>query len=219
MGVTVLASNSSFVRAGYDLQRSSTTVLQALTYLPARLFPRSSIIRYFGAVLPTAVETSIAMSVESPLTKDRLTLVEASVLSRLIREGIVHEQEPSFRLTPVEIVTVITSLRNEILSNRNGGWFATPEVLPFTYIVGIPSQVLLDVRMNHSYQQINGILLQDEFESAKQFKEDFDRICAAQETIDPNTVLKILDKAELYWNGQGPLDTSLLPKMLTSRRY
>src|SRR5438093_4868824 len=114
MAITVFPTNSAYVEALRDVEEHATQgpVLLASSYLSSAYVPEPVIQRYFKAMQvseQSLIHDLLARQEKwiHSLHRGRREIYEAQVFTNLIGQGIVHTQEPDFRLRPAEIVETL----------------------------------------------------------------------------------------------------------------
>jgi hypothetical protein len=222
--VQILGSSAEQVQAveAAEKQHISGDLLMCSSYLSSVYFPDSAIQRYFGRgggneVLVGRRLAERRETWRATLPIGRRELYEAEAFTALIQDGIVHAQEPAFRLRPSEIVDTLTQVVSILDGYAKVQIAITSQVVPIVFVVASDLTVV-DIRANYAYQPIQSILIRGQH-AARQFTEAFDTLWHSTDTIsDKYQVRSLLASAVSQWSTNGRLSVADWPLMRRSSR-
>jgi hypothetical protein len=227
MPVTLLTSPTDYVATLAEIERRAgygSSVLVS-SFLSSVYFPTSAITRYYAwqrtppvGIVDTLLERQ-AQRHGQIATGVRREIYEARCFIELIEEGLVHEQERSFRLTPSEIRATLGSVLDELQTYPSLEIGVTAEIVPVVFAATAPDHVLVDIRHNYSYQTLQGFLISSDESAYHGFLREFERLWASDTTITRREDVELLILKSLrQWQTGARLDTSHWPSMLRSER-
>lgn len=214
MGIRIFRTMNEYIKHINDIEQSSFSTLVASSFLSSYLFPKSIVLRFFEKDLGRNQSSKDAANnlwqrrkrVHSNIKKAPYKeLYEIDAFEEFCKKGIVHRQMPNFKATPKEIIevlqTMLSLLQNHLLYEIG----FCQEQLPFIFIIKAGNGLTIDVRNNFGYQQIQGLLIEDD-DIITEFQKEFLRIWKDDLTVsNKNQVISLIEKKIAFVKESGHL--------------
>lgn len=210
MAVGIYTSNADYVSAlhEFDTAANAAPFLSVASFLSSVYFPESALVRFFrgheredeivGNLLARQNHVRASES-------ERREIYEARALRDLIVRGEPHEQETSYHISPRELFTTLRALVEVIESDRPVEVGITSEIVPMVFCIN-REEVLIDVRVNHPYQTIQGMRISDDALARDAFVVEFERLWNAKNTLtDQREILARIRGSLSDWESGDPL--------------
>lgn len=225
MSVFVYKQNYEYVSKLLEIEKKSPKIIfSALSFISSVYFPEKTINKFYRKIDPEKEKIGSLLSDRKKIRNKSLRkmarkeIYEASAFTSIIEQGIAHEQDSSFRVFPFEIIDTLKEIQKQLQKYDAFEIAITREVLPFVFLLTPSNTVLLDVRSNYEYQQIQGILIRDK-NTYSSFKDEFYRIWLSPNTINSKEyILNLIKDSINDWVSGSSIDLSKWPSMLNTNR-
>lgn len=225
MSTIVYKDNIDYVLKLRDIEESNPEKLfSALSFISSTYFAENTIRKYYCKIDQLKAQIAEVLCERKRFRRDlnpslRIKeIYEVNAFRSIIEQGIVHNQDKLFRISPGEIIYALKEIVTELNKRHTFQLAITKEVLPFIFLLCPPSSVLLDVRTNYEYQQIQGVFI-DDLSTYNAFKDEFDRIWRGKNTIsDKQTIINLIENSIQDWERGRTVDLSLWPEMIETDR-
>ncbi len=227
MSVTVYTDSTSFIQALYDLEFAETKgpVRLVSSYLSSVYFPPSFIERYYASSSTDPGDSAKVLIKRQKLALERLSTIprreiyEAEAFTKLLSQGIVHEQETSFRIRPIDLQNTFNNLIHLLGTFPTYEIAITSQVIPMVYLLTPPDKILIDIRANYTYQKIQGQLIEGETDAYKGYADEFESLWNSPLTISAqDKVRSLLTKSINLWDRGENIDLAFWPTMQKTQR-
>ena len=202
MSVHILRTVQEYIKHIESVEETSIPTLVASSYLSSHLFSKNILIRYFSYELKNG---NLSHKIADNLWQRRkqihsnikfskyYEIYEVEMFEEFCEKGLVHSQNPKLTATPKEIIEVISNMLYMLHKYPLYNIGFCKEVLPFIFIVKKSQSVTIDVRNNFAYQQIQGLVM-EENNAIREFETEFWRIWNEPSTITKKeNVISYLD--------------------------
>jgi hypothetical protein len=205
-------------------EANSNCLFSALSFLSSLYFPDNTIRKFYNKIDNSKLSIADVLLErkrkrnKNIINLERKEIYEITAFTGIIEQGIVHGQDTSFRISPIEIVSTLREITQQLETCPNFEIAITREIMPFVYLLSPPKTVLIDVRSNYEYQQIQGILIEDSspFET---FYSEFQRIWASENTINSKDyIMQLIKDNILEWECGRSINLDKWPKMIVNDR-
>jgi len=223
--VRVYPSSEKYVDKLLNIENANPDRLySALSFLSSLYFPDNTILKFYKKIDDSKLSIADVLlkrkrkRTENIFNLERKEIYEATAFTGIIEQGIVHNQDTSFRISPIEIISTLKEIILQLETCQKFEIAITREIMPFVYLLSPPITVLIDVRSNYEYQQIQGILIEDS-SPYEMFYSDFQRIWASENTINSKDyIIQLIKDNILEWEFGRSINLDKWPKMIVNNR-
>ncbi len=171
MGIHIFRTMNSFIQHIDTIEQENSETLFAYSYLSSHFFAKTILLRYFERDLKDknqARDAADNLWKRSKRIHSNLKSVpyreiyELDALEEFCKNGVVHRQTPTFKVTPKETISVLQAMVALLNDSPLYEVAFCREMLPFVFIVKPGQGLTIDVRNNFSYQRIQGLLIKND---------------------------------------------------------
>lgn len=214
--ISIFSNNLAYVESLLRVENQPGLLCSVSSFLSSTLFPDAALQRFFqthpgGSEIARLLIERKALAIARQKYQRR-EIYESSAFTEMIKQGLVHEQERSYRTTPRETIYVLEQTLSRVQS-RQLTIAITAEIVPLVFIVAPEGEVLIDIRTNYSYQMIQGIAVSDA-EVTNAFHTEFERMWNGPSTLsDQALICDLIASALDQWRSGRTIDVSGWPEM------
>jgi len=227
MTVKIFTDGLGYVKALYDIEEQATKgpITFTSSFLSSIYFPKHTIERFYSNSPTDEMESCETLVKRQQIVLDHLNKIprkeiyEAEVFTKILSQGIVHEQEPSYRVCPSELRETLKNILQLLIKYPSFEIAITSEVLPMVFTLVPPSTVIIDIRINYTYQKIQGQLIEGDEAIFQVFTDEFSRLWESPRTISKKqSIIDLLTKSLDQWDKGENIDLSCWPTMKKTDR-